>query len=238
MRLTRTEARGPRLDHEEDIQPREPWPPALGWRSSWDRCRPVQLGLRRVLHDEVYHLPRWQRGQVWVPGQQVAFCEAVWSGLPVAPLLVWTRRVGETDVAVLLDGQQRLCALGAQVLLADGSAVAPTAALLDVETGRWGTTPSPDWPPITMSDAADGGRMWLRKHRPQLSNHLAARLQMLLLLAAQRLEGVDIVAYVMGASVAAIEAQAIFRSWNRPGTPLTEEEIDSLIKRADLGPSS
>lgn len=223
-----------------DVEPREPWAEGMARRSAWDRCRPVQLGLRQILDDGTYHLPPWQRGQVWTPDQQVAFCEAVWMGLPMPPLLVWERRVGSgiaDRAAVVLDGQQRLCALGARVLRSDGSPVAPTSAFLDLETGRWGTDPAPDWPPITMWDAASGGLGWLWEgdYREALGPERHRRLGMLLAQASNRVGMVEVVTYLMGPSVPPEDAVAVFRSWNRPGAPIPSEEVEALIAQADLG---
>lgn len=225
---------------EPDVEPREPWPAPMGQRSSWDRCRPVQLCLRQVVQDHVYHLPPWQRGQVWTPAQQVAFCECLWRGLPFAPLLVWERSHGapKHEVSgVVLDGQQRLCAVGARVLRADGSPTAPTSAFLDLETGRWGTEPAPDWPPITMRDAASGGSDWIWGEvlRASLGRERHRRLGMLLAHAAQRVGMTEAVTYLMGPSVPAEDAVEVFRSWNRPGTPIPPEEVEALIAQADIG---
>jgi hypothetical protein len=223
---------------EPDVEPRETWPVPMGKRSMWDRCRPVQPCLRQVVQDHVYHLPPWQRGQVWTPAQQVAFCECLWEGLPFAPLLVWERSHGELKhgrSSVVLDGQQRLCAVGARVLRSDGSPTVPTSAFLDLETGRWGTEPSPDWPPITMRDAATMGSGWLDDLYETMDRAERRRLRMLLAHAAQRVQMIEVVTYLMGPSVPAEDAVRVFRSWNRPGTPIPEDEVEALIAQADLG---
>lgn len=225
---------------DPDVEPREAWPIPMGKRSMWDRCRPVQPCLRQVVQDHVYHLPPWQRGQVWTPEQQVAFCECLWRGLPFAPLLVWERWHGggiANRSNVVLDGQQRLCAVGAHVIRPDGSPTVPTSAFLDLETGRWGTEPAPDWPPITMRDAASGGSEWAWDDDlwETLGRTGHRRLRMLLAHAAQRVGMLEVVTYLMGASVPPEDAVRVFRSWNRPGTPIPEDEVEALIAQADLG---
>ena len=216
-----------------DIQPREPWPPSLNLRSSFDGARPVLMSIRQVLLDQVYHLPPWQRGQEWTPAQQVALCEAVWTGLPVAPMLLWERRRADgSKYAVVLDGQQRLCAMGATVLRHDGTPCEPTSAHLDLETGRWLAGPAEDWPPITMARAVDfrwslaTGRSL--DYTPDKRWHFLS----LIAMAADRLQESTFM-YCMGPSTTADDAVRVFRSWNVPGVPIPPDKVEALIRAAD-----
>jgi hypothetical protein len=216
-----------------DIHPREPWLPGLQTRSSFDGCRPHLASMRKLLHDAIYHLPPWQRGQVWTPAQQVAFCETIWNGLPFAPILLWERRVGKDHAVIILDGQQRLSALGANVLRHDGTPNEPTAAHLDLETGRWQIGPADGHPPITMKAAAD--MWWTWKLRPSMTEDGHYRLAMLVGAASTRLQHSDTSVYVIGASTPVEDAVRIFRAWNVPGTLFPPEEVERLIAEADLG---
>lgn len=216
-----------------DVHPREPWAPGLQARSSFDGCRPHLASMRKLLHDTTYHLPPWQRGQVWTPAQQVAFCETVWNGLPFSPILLWERRVGKDTAAVVLDGQQRLSALGARVLRHDGSPNAPTAAHLDLETGRWQVGPAEGHPPITMRAASDV--WWAFEPRPSVMDDEHYRLAMLVATAAERLQRSDTSVYIIGPSTPVEDVVRICRAWNVPGTPFTPEEVERLIAEANLG---
>lgn len=227
----------PQPPPRERYNPREEWPkPTLASYSMWDAARPTTIGLRALLHDSVYRLPPWQRGQVWTPAQQVALCETIWNGLPLAPLLLWVRRVGPniSDVAVVvLDGQQRLCALGADVRRHDGTPCTPTAAHLDLETGRWQVGPSEGHPPVTMREVCDMGwlfdRMWAGEGAgDDRTVDLAG-------MAIKRTELWTGCVYAMGPSVTAEDAIQVFRAWNTPGVPIPQDEIEALIREADLG---
>lgn len=183
-----------------------------------------------------YYLPPWQRGQIWTPTQQVALCETIWNGLPLAPFLFWARQTGpgiEDRAVVVLDGQQRLCALGADVRRHDGTPCAPTAARLDLETGRWGVNVGSDETPITMRHLASTA--WLSE---RVFNHRFRhdeRIMDLVCDAEHRVTGWTGVVYAMGLGFTPELATEVFRSWNIPGEPIPASEIEALIASADLG---
>lgn len=216
-----------------DVHPRELWAPGLQARSSLDGCRPHLASMRKLLNETTYHLPPWQRGQVWAPAQQVAFCETVWNGLPYSPILLWELRVEKDTAVVILDGQQRLCALGAHVLRHDGTPNEPTAAHLDLETGRWQVGPADGHLPITMKQAADV--WWTWQLRPSMTEDEHYRLAMLVSAAAERLQHSDTSVYVIGASTPVEDVVRIFRAWNVPGVPIPPDEVERLIRAANLG---
>ena len=101
------------------------------------------LTLRRIVKpDTEWVLPAFQREMVWDADRQAAFCNTVIRGLPTASVLVWNRNIpGKGSVAVVLDGQQRLTALGATVLRADGSRNPPSQAFFNPATGRFSSDP-------------------------------------------------------------------------------------------------
>lgn len=219
-----------------EIHPREPWSGGARDLSSWDRCRPHLMTIRQLLCDSVYYLPPWQRGQVWTPDQQVAFCRTVWDGLPYAPLLLWERRMGPDQkgrAMVVLDGQQRLSAMGAAVLRADGTPNEPTAAHLDLETGRWQMGPADGHPPITMRRAVDTS--WGFHHWQETRDEERWRTVMLCAQAETRLQRAESSVYVIGPSVRVDEAVRIFQAWNRPGVPIPPDEVERLIRDIDAG---
>jgi hypothetical protein len=187
-----------------------------------------------LLHGPVYYLPPWQRGQEWTPAQQVAVCETVWNGLPLAPILLWERQVGPgvmNRVMVVLDGQQRLCALGADVRRHDGTPCAPTSAHLDLETGRWQAEPAAGYPPITMREVSSV--RWLTR-RCQETEAFTSRMVDLCAAAIDRVAEWTGVSYVMGVDVAPDTAVKAFRTWNIPGVPIPPDRVESLIQAADL----
>jgi len=82
-----------------------------------------------------FTLPAYQRDVVWSRAQQLAFVRSVWDGQPVSPVVVWERSWSE-PVAVL-DGQQRLTALGVSMLRADGTVNEVPRFTLDIAAGEW-----------------------------------------------------------------------------------------------------
>lgn len=222
----------------EDITPRKPWPPHLRDTGNGADLRAELMSIDYLLygpstHDRLpYVLPPWQRGQVWTPAQQVAFCETVWDGMPFQPVLLWQRDYRAPPV--VLDGQQRLTALGAHVLRADGTENAPTAAHLDLETGRWQVGPAEGHPPITMAQAANVGwllRLYNSATLREDPSHW--RTASLVAQASERLRGGRSFVFTIGAGVPIEDVIRIFRTWNTPGVPIPPDEIEALILAAD-----
>lgn len=208
----------------QEIHPREPWPVRVG--SVVRAFSPRIEYATSLLEDRgpiVYHLPPWQRGQVWSSEQQVAFCEALWSGVPTAPLLIWLRGYGADRRQVVLDGQQRLSAMNARLLRADETFNAPSAAHLDLETGRWQVGPAEGHPPITMYELAD--------LRWAIDKDITDRTSQLV--AAAHMRRAPMVVYEIQPEIGVDDAIAIFRAWNRPGTPIPPDEVEELIRTAD-----
>lgn len=80
-------------------------------------------------------LPSYQRGVVWTRAQQLALVRFVWSGEPISPVVVWERSWSEP--LVVLDGQQRLTALGVPMMRADGTINDAPRFALDMTAGEW-----------------------------------------------------------------------------------------------------
>lgn len=230
----------PLREERRPTLPREAWPPPkanLG--GSWG-CRPVVMKLGELLrNDQVYHLPPYQREQVWSSEQQVTLCKTLWVGLPVAPLLLWAwgnRDAQGRQHYIVLDGQQRLCALGAQIYRHDGAPCTPTRAVLDLETGRWHIGEPDGVQHVTMAQASDAFETATPRLRSGVSSASEGwRLIELLGDADNRLsEYAQVVVYAIGSATDKATAATIFRTWNIPGTPISPAEIDALIQKADL----
>lgn len=115
---------------------REPWP-----EPAWSLPGPVKVSaytytLRQVA-GWTLHLPPIQRGLVWTPDQQLALVRAMWSGLPIAPLVVWRPAAYDGRVRWLLDGQQRATAIGLDVRTAGGERRPAPPTRWDWRTGAW-----------------------------------------------------------------------------------------------------
>lgn len=223
--------------------PREPWPPTLRERygdgSMYARPRPTFLSVRQVM-EATWYLPPWQRGPVWTPAQQVAYCEALWAGYAIPPMLVWEVGAGggiANRRAVLLDGQQRLLAMGARVVHADGSPVAYSAPRVDLDTGRWDAWPDegPDRSRLTLAEIVDDGdfhrRPWDRWRRDDDAAEVhMRRMGMLRADARGRLEDINMVFYAMENTPPRLAAE-YFRGWNIPGTPIQPSDLEALMQR-------
>jgi Protein of unknown function DUF262 len=197
--------------------PDPPWAVSRG--AMYDRAAyPYQWTMSQLAR-WTFHLPPCQRPSVWSPEQQVAFCRSVWDGRPVAPLLVWQRGHGKDERAYVIDGQQRLIALGCNVIRHDGTQAGETRAYLDIETGEWSTVPD-DLALTAARVSALRSHDWLRDdHRSGLWQAMAY----------DRLGGVQIVAYVLGYRATAEDVIESFRAINRPGVPMTEAQVEALV---------
>lgn len=189
--------------------------------------------VQQVTHME-WVLPPFQREVVWTPEQQVGFCNTVCAGLPTPFILVWRRHNAEGEsVRLVLDGQQRLTALGATVHRADGSVNPPPRAYFDIKAGCFTTEPG-RWA-LTMRDISHLRAVEFFKRSGELE-------------AAGDWEGYDLwenTIYaidqmsVRDVPVFEIDSRApveyvinAFRAINHPGTPFDAAEIERLIQTA------
>jgi len=196
------------------------------------------------------YLPPWQRGQVWSGEQQRAFCRALWRGLPTAPILLWEQRVDAYPIPgavpdrfgytpstyrhriVVIDGQQRLAALGVPMKRWNGVPIEPPAAFLDLEDGEWKAEPMPGLPwPLTMAAVSDPHGTTDGYWRAE--GEEARRLQELWW-QASGLCRPDLLCYTIPQGTPVDAVIEIFRSWNAQGVPFPPEEVESLIRQADL----
>jgi len=63
-----------------------------------------------------YQLPSWQRPSVWTREQEVSFMESIWKGVPLGTWTFNRTTHGDPLDDLLIDGQQRLTAIGNYLL--------------------------------------------------------------------------------------------------------------------------
>lgn len=194
---------------------------------------PHQYSVRQVVEDDVWYLPPFQREVVWSPEQQVAFCDSVFTGLPTATVLAWRRYVGKERRVVLLDGQQRLTALGATVRRADGTTNPPPQAYFDLRAGRFSTDPG-RWA-LTMRDIV--GLDFLRQIEVQEELEAAEDWEgydqwYSRLYATDVAGGRQLTVYVLEERATPEFVVAAFRAINRPGVQFDEAEVERLVAAA------
>jgi len=191
------------------------------WASSLSRTRcSSQVTPLPSMWGTAFRLPSFQRGERWTPPMQAAFCDAVLVGDPVPPILLWERR----DGTWVIDGQQRLTALGAKVVRSDGSSNSPTAAFLDVRTGRFGSAQGrwhltavrvARWRALNVPKPKRGVRDW----------EWAG-------VAGEVLRRRTLVTYVLGPDATKDDAVRAFRAVNTPGVLMTPDEVEMLVASA------
>lgn len=235
---------------EPPVTPLHPWPARMADYSAsrWGQ-RSGGRHLRELAEMDL-HLPPWQRGQVWTGEQQRALCRALWRGLPVAPILLWEQRTDSAKVAdpkhrdgyryvgatrtVVLDGQQRLAALGVPMRRWDGVPLVLPEAYLDLEDGTWKAEPMAGLPHaltmLAVTDPFGAGRIFW-----SAQGEAERRLMRLWCEAAEYSGRPDLMTYTIPSSTCREEVIEIYRSWNAPGTPFPPDEVDALIRGADMG---
>lgn len=169
-----------------------------------------------------FTLPAYQRDVVWSRAQQLAFVRSVWDGQPVSPVVVWERTWSE-PVAVL-DGQQRLTALGVSMLRADGTVNEVPRFTLDIAAGEWldadpGDRVTRTIPVIEIASASMFDSLY-----DGLSAARHAAIECLSI--AQTLR---IPMMVLRGTMDSVKIVQAFRTLATPGIPWTLEEIERMI---------
>jgi hypothetical protein len=171
-------------------------------------------------------LPPLQRGQVWTPEQQVAFCESYWLGrIMHSHILLW-RRSYRSDEHLIVDGQQRLSALGLPVRRPDGSLNA-CSAFLDLHDGRWYTERTEDR--FTAAELADWTVLRCVWERSRVLGAWMCH-------AEKRMSVSRIAVSVIEPNIPQSTVQAWFRTMAIPGVALTPEEAERLCVAAEGEP--
>lgn len=118
------------------------------------RCIPFTERLES-LAESTFLLPPYQRPVVWSREKQLAFLQTVWRGFPTSPCVIWRRRgAGLSTQRWVMDGQQRLTAMGADIRRADGTINPPPVYQLDMPTGTWSLDgPGESWSPCALARA-------------------------------------------------------------------------------------
>lgn len=227
MTRPRRPARAP-LPPPEPRPPRRPppeWAAALAVHrgSYFDGWRPTTIRLGAIRGP--LNLPPFQRPATWTPERQVAYADSTLRGSPLAQvLLVEVGWIGTTRTYIL-DGQQRLTALGCDVRRHDGTPNPPTAARFDVHAGTWGDGPGT----YTLHEA---GQFALDLFRAA-ADHSEERYDGLIALHEIACR-IDIPAYVRHYPTptpeAGAEMAAAFAAINVPGTPIHPDDLAALLQ--------
>lgn len=198
-----------------------PWPDP-DW-SLPDRVH-VQASTWRLQTEarRTYHLPPIQRKIVWTAEQQLALVRSVWSGLPVAPLIVWRQPTRRGDVWWLLDGQQRATALGLDVRTVDGERRPAPPTRWDWRTGAWSLDVGEA---ATLAGLAGSSLARQTRHLPpgqELSNREHG------LTRAQDCEITTLVIDAWGPQLDVASVIAAFRALATPGVPWADEQLSEI----------
>ncbi len=166
-------------------------------------------------------LPTFQRGETWTPKMQAAFCNAVLVGDPIPPVLLWERPEGTW----VLDGQQRLTAMGAKLVRphVGGKANSPSQAFLDALRGEF-SLEQRHWS-VTLARASTWHTLPVAATQPKRNirewTWIGYANQIL------RKRRLNIVTLDRNATMA--DAARAFRAINTPGVPIQPAELDRLL---------
>jgi len=196
-----------------------PWLDAL----KRPRCSSLSLPLSE-LHSTNWLLPSFQRGETWTPAMQVALCDSVLVGDPVPPILLWDR----PDGTWVIDGQQRLTALGARLIRPHegGRANSPTRAFLDAKRGCFGTEQQ-RWS-VTAARGARWHTLEVAAKRPTKNVREWDWMGVLGGVLCKRKLNI----YVLDPKASVEDVKRAFRAINRPGVPIPPAEVERLIESA------
>lgn len=194
----------------------------------------------RIYHD-IGWVPEFQRGAVWTEDRAVAYVTSWCRGLASLPMLV--RITGYIHPRTwILDGQQRMMALGFTLRDAAGEIRRGPVGYLDFETGAVVSEPGPMRMTIaeitaraSVRDLNGPGNRWWRTHTDWIrggDRRLAAMVF-----------DAEEMSYTMPHTVSVLHqdttpeaAREYFRHWNIPGVPFAEGEIDRLLSIVGSAP--
>ena len=195
-------------------QPEIPWPDWLAQRRRALHVAWGTQGLRRIGECD-YWLPPMQRPVVWTREQQLTYVRTLWAGMPCAPIILWdSYRVDGVQRMWILDGQQRLTAIGAHIRTADGTPRPPTRFCFDPVDGRW--LDDPGQPGQSLIETVQR-RLDLHGDLVQLGQSCAAR---------TIAEEIEIPVARIDCPVA--DLVDAFTALARPGVPWSAADVDAL----------
>lgn len=155
---------------------------------------------------------------------QAKFCTSVLQGLPIPPVMLWERPEGTW----VLDGQQRLTALGVRLVRphAGGRANAQPSAYFNSTKGvfaaeqrHWSLTALR----LARWHALDVSRKRPSRNIREWEWNFAAN---------EIMRKRTLVTYVLGPKATLDDAVQAFRSINTPGIPMSLAEVEALIATA------
>jgi hypothetical protein len=185
-----------------------------------------------------FRLPPYQRPAVWTSEQSAAFLTRLLRGMPGGTVLIWERydAARKDREWWLIDGQQRLTAIGARVLRADGT-FNPTP-ILHLDLDAFASEPSNDvpiWHPEprgrfspTVENLMDYRYMWNKRDECGPAD----RDWHLLIHAQEALQNAEF--HVMqaggwsGDRVTTEDVLRLFVALNTGGTPMSAEDVAAL----------
>lgn len=178
----------------------------------------------REMGDRALCLPVYQRGAVWTFAQATAFLDSFLMGdIMSAMLLVELDRPGARTFSVL-DGQQRLIAMGVSIAAHDGSARIGTAPLISLTDLRWHAEPAPDR--FTLASLM-GANLFTRTLK------LGARQQYVAGYLADKIRSADWPVAILDRDITPAAARRAFAAWNHPGAPIDPDALAALLARPE-----
>lgn len=184
-----------------------------------------------------FRLPSFQREAVWSVDQQAIFLSRLMRGYPFGTVLAWEREY--QSPWLVLDGQQRLTALGAKLVRQDGSVNKSAALYFDVEawlSGQglcWFSKPQGPRPMMVhnfLQQSFYEDVLQMRSSRGELTE-----VERWLIEAFNAFNDQDVHIQVIDWSVTVDQAMEIFAAANTGGTPMSNEEVARLIAEAKKG---
>lgn len=187
----------------------------------------------RIYHD-IGHVPEFQRGAVWTEDRAVAYVTAWCRGLASSSMLAWITGYNPSR-AWILDGQQRMIALGFTLRDAAGEVRRGPVGYLDFETGAVVSEPGPMRMTIaeitaktSMHDLIGPSNRWWRVHTDWIRGS-DRRLTAMVFDAEEMSYTMPHTVSVLHQDVTPAQAREYFRHWNIPGVPFADGEIDRLL---------
>lgn len=185
-------------------------------------------------------LPSWQRPVVWSRDQSLAFHSRIMGqGGTFGPIVLWDRRAGGQRDIVVLDGQQRLSAIGVTLVreVADGGERVPAVVevpLWDtIETG-WSWAPGAHRYPLStiLDPSLRDGPLWDARRDGQgrewagavCAHDAAAHIDVPIMMIEAHWQADD-----KSPDAQKRAAMRAFVEMNTGGTPMSRAEIEALI---------